>query len=208
MLTRLPGKTFLFSSVIDEIIDTIPHAQVIYFYCKYNEPRKTNLNDMLRSLIAQALTLNPACLQYLYDNMIASIEHDPSSTNELCLKLLENLVSQHDQLFIGVDGLDECGEPERQQALSMIHRLAQGAEALKNIRIFLTSRKEKDIDISLRSSHRLEIRPYHVGRVIEEYVRVRVRSLSQKFPIPEDLQKHIVTDIAARSHGLTVQTSK
>ncbi|KAL9043378.1 MAG: hypothetical protein Q9214_003434, partial [Letrouitia sp. 1 TL-2023] len=196
------GKTFLFSSVIDEIIETLPNAQVIYFYCRYNEPRKTNLNDVLRSLIAQVLVLNPACLQYLYDNMIENIQHDPSSTNELCLELLENLVSQHDQLFIGVDGLDECGEPERQQILPMIHRLAQSTETLKNVRIFLTSRKEKDIDISFRSTHRLEIRPYHVGKVIEDYVRVRVRSLNEKFSIPENLRKHIITDIATRSHGM------
>lgn len=204
MLIRSPGKTFLFSSIVDRIQETLPNAQVVYFYCKHDEPRKTNCNDILRTLIAQILNLNPTSSQYLYDNMIGSVERHPSSTSDLCFNMLEKLAVHHEQLFIGIDGLDECRESERQLILQKIHNILQNSHDSRNIRVFLTSRKEKDIDLSLRSAHRLEIRHYHLEKDIMGYVQVRVQHLSKKFLIHVEHQKGIVADITTRSHGMCI----
>jgi hypothetical protein len=181
-----------------------PNAQVVYFYCKHDEPCRTNANDILRTLIAQILNLNPTCSQYLYDNVIGSVERHPSSTSGLCFNMLEKLAVHHEQLFIGIDGLDECGEPERRVILHMIHKILQSSQNSRNVRIFLTSRKEKDIDVSFRSAHRLEIRHYHLEKDIMGYVQVRVQHLSKKFSICVEHQKRIVADITKRSHGMCV----
>lgn len=179
-----------------------PNAQVIYFYCNHDEPRKKNFSDLLRSLIAQILAFNPSCSQYLYDNMIARVERHPSSTSRMCSDMLEKLALHHEQLFIGIDGLDECGEPERQLILEMIQRVLQNSQNIRNIRFFLTSRKERDIDMSFRSGHRLEIRPYHIKQDIMNYVQLRVESLSKKFSMRIEHEKRITADITTRSHGL------
>lgn len=202
ILIRSPGKTFLFSSIVDNIQEKLPNAQVVYFYCKYNEPRKTNLNDILRTLIAQILILNRTCSQYLYENMIGSVERHQSSTNDLCFNMLEKLAVHHEQLFIGIDGLDECGKQERQMILQMIHNILQRSHNSRNVRVFLTSRKEKDIAESLSSAHRLELRHYHLEKDIRGYVQVRVQHLSKKFSIPIERQSRIVADITKRSHGM------
>ena len=138
--------------------------------------------------------------------MIGSVNRRPESTNDLCTEMLENVALHHEQLFIGIDGLDECQEPERQQILAMIHDLLKASKVKRNIRVFLTSRKEKDIGTSLRSASRLDIRPYHLENDIKEYVRVRVLDLSKKFPIPLERQRSIGGDIARRSHGLGATT--
>ncbi|KAL8837871.1 MAG: hypothetical protein Q9170_002346 [Blastenia crenularia] len=196
------GKTFLFSSIVDQIQDKFSNAQVIYFYCTYNEPRKTNLNDILRTLIAQILMLNRTCSQYLYDHMIGSVERHQNSTNALCFNMLERLAVHHEQLFIGIDGLDECGEQERQMTLKMIHSILQSSHRSKNVRVFLTSRKEKDIADSLSFAHRLELRHYHLEKDIMGYAKVRVQHLSNKFSTHVEHQNRIAADITKRSHGM------
>lgn len=117
--------------------------------------------------------------------------------------MLEGIALHHEHLFIGIDGLDECEEQERKQTLLMIDGLLRASKPKGNIRIFLTSRrKEKDIETSLRSASRLDIRPHHLKKDIEAYVRVRTLDLSKKFSIVPERQKIIVADIARRSQGL------
>lgn len=201
LIIRSTGKTFLFSSIVDKIQKKLSNAQVIYFYCKHDEPRRTNLNDILRTFIAQILTINPTCSQFLYDNMIGSVERHSSSTSGLCFDMLEKLAIRHEQLFIGIDGLDEYAEPERHVILQMIHNILQTSDNSRNVRVFLTSRMEKDIKDSLSSAHRLEIRHYHMEKDIMSYVRVCVHHLSAKFSLHAKDSSHIAADIATRSHG-------
>ena len=116
--------------------------------------------------------------------------------------MLEKVALHHEQLFIGIDGLDECQEPERRQTLSMIHNLLKASKLTRSIRMFLTSRKEKDIDNSLRPASRLEIRPFHLKKDIDNYVQLRVHDLSKKFAIDPERHRSIMTNIARRSQGL------
>lgn len=118
--------------------------------------------------------------------------------------MLENLAAHHEQLFIGIDGLDECGEQERQKILQMIHKILQRSHNSRDVRVFLTSRKEKDIAESLSSAHRLELRDHHLEKDIMGYVQVRVQHLSKKFSIDVEHQSRIVADITKRSHGMCV----
>ena len=198
----MPGKTFIFSSIVDDIRERLPESEVIYFYCRYDDPLKRTFSGIVRCLIAQLLAHNPACSQYLYDEIIGRVSRPSDSTNELCTEMLEKVALHHEHLFIGFDGLDECKEQERRQTFLMIHGLLRASKTKGNIRIFLTSRrKEKDIDISLRSASRLDIRPHHLKKDIEGYVRVRTLDLSKKFSIVPERQKIMIADIARRSQG-------
>ena len=191
----------MFSSLIEDINERLPESEVIYFYCRFDDPLRRTFNGIVRSLIAQLLARNPTCSQYLYDEINRSVNRRPDSTNDLCAEMLEKIALHHDQLFIGIDGLDECQELERQQLLSMIHNLLKASKITGKIRVFLTSRREKDIVISLRSASRLELRPYHLEKDIRNYVKVRVQHLGDKFSIALERQRTIVTDIASRSQG-------
>ncbi|KAL9136526.1 MAG: hypothetical protein Q9175_002271 [Cornicularia normoerica] len=196
------GKTFIFNSIVEAISERIPESEVIYFYCRYDDPLRKNFNDIVRCLIAQLLALNPTCSQYLYDQIINSVDRRPDSANGLCAEMFEKVALHHEHLFIGIDGLDECQEPERRQTLLMIHNLLKGSKTKRNIRIFLTSRKERDISVSLRSAIQLEIRPYHLEKDIKGYVTARALDLSKKFSITLERQGTIVADVTGRSQGM------
>lgn len=188
--------------MVEDINERLPESEVIYFYCRYDDPLKRNFNDIVRCLIAQLLALNPTCSQYLYDEIFGDVNRRPDSKKDLCTGMLETIALHHEQLFLGIDGLDECQEPERRQTLLMIRDLLKASKVKRNIRVFLTSRKEKDIGNLLRSPSRLDIRPYHLEKDIKDYVRVRMLVLSKKFPIPLERQRTIGGNIARRSHGL------
>ena len=101
---KLLGKTHTSSSFIDEVHRKLPDSQVNYFYCRYGESSKTDFIDIIRSLIAQILDLNPACSQYLYDTILSSVD---CRANNLCIEIFQTHTSYHQRLFIGIDGFDE-----------------------------------------------------------------------------------------------------
>lgn len=133
--------------------------------------------------------------------MIGSVDRRSTA---LCTEMVEKLALHHEHLFVGIDGLDECEEPERRQTLVMIHSILKASKTTRNVRILLTSRKENDIDTSLRSASRLEIRPYHLEKDIGNYVRVRALRLAEKFSIPAEQQKTTIADISSRPQGLYI----
>ena len=196
----LLGKTFLFNSAIEEVNLRLPRVHFVYFYCKYNDPTKNNVNGIARSLLAQILALNPACLHYLYDKALSSGEPTLRST-KLCMQTLTKLAEYHDQLVIGIDGLDECEESEKRPTLALINSIVKATEATRNVRFFLTSRKESLIERSFRSAIGLEIRPHHVDRDIKTYVRVRTSELGQLFSMDAERQQWITAEVSQRSHG-------
>ncbi|KAL6721442.1 hypothetical protein ACLMJK_000545 [Lecanora helva] len=196
------GKTFLFSSIVEEIKANIPDAHVIYFYCTYNDPSKTTFSDMVRSLIAQMLDFDSACLQYLYDTMISSVRRHPGSTNTLCAEMIKSIALHHEHLFIGIDGLDECDVSERKQVLSMVNSIVRSSQDSGNVRFFLFSRMEKDIKQGLSSTKQLEIQPHHLEKDIRDYLLLRMRGLGRKFGLLVARQKSIIEQLAARSNGM------
>ena len=194
------GKTFLFNSIVDEIREKVLALDVVYFYCKESDPSRRSFNDIARSLIGQLLALNPVCLDYLYERTLKSGERVPTS-NHLCKDILKSLTANHEKLFIGIDGLDECEESERRHILDLLHGILKSSGTKRNVRIFLTSRKEKDIGQSISSAIRLEIKPHHLERDIKHYVQARVSELSKKFSLSMVEKERISEIVAKRSDG-------
>ena len=200
MLIMQIGKTFLFNSIVDEIGEKAPTSDVVYFYCKESDPSRRSFNEIARSLIGQLLALNPVYLDYLYEKTLKSGERIPTSTH-LCKDIVKSLTANRENLFVGIDGLDECEESERRHVLDLIHGILNSSSTKRNVRIFLTSRKEKDIGESIGSAIRLEIKPHHLEQDIKYYVQERVSELSKKFSISTHEKEHISKDVAKRSNG-------
>lgn len=194
------GKTVLFSSIVDEIKATIPVSQVVYFYCKNRDPTKSSFHEVARSLIAQLLRLNPISLDYLYDLAVESGERHPS-TFKTYQDILENISTTHNLLFIGIDGLDECEETERRSILSLMQHILKVSSHQANVKIFLTSQRVPDVELSLKSAIRFDIKHRHVKQDIQNYVHRRSSQLCKKFGYSLAKQKSLIKDISARPEG-------
>lgn len=194
------GKTFLFSSFIDYIKKTYVDAPVVFFYCKDRDPLKKTLDGVARSLIQQLLQFNPVSLDFLYEVAVTSGEKHPSSF-ETYKNILKHIASTHDQLYIGIDGLDECEQEDQQLILLLLRHILDESTPNANIKIFLASRWMKEIEDSLRSVFRFKIRGQHIRQDIRDYVHIRTRCLGEKFGLNLERQKSISTEICHRSEG-------
>lgn len=194
------GKTVLFSSIVDQIKDTIPDSQVIFFYCKNRDPLKNTFDGVARSLITQLLRLNPVSLGYLHETAVNSGERHPS-TFKTYGSILEHMTSTHDSLFIGIDGLDECEKEDRCLILSLLAHVLKVSSPQAKIKIFLTSQRMNDLENSLKSAIRFEIKNHHVKQDIEYFVHKRALQLCDKFSLSLGKKNSITARISNRSEG-------
>lgn len=195
------GKTVIFSAIVDEIRETVPDAQVIFFYCKNRDSTKNTFDSVARSLIAQLLQLNAIIfLDYLYEIAITSGQRHPSGFNAYT-GIFENISTSHSHLFIGIDGLDECEEEERRLILSLLEHILKACKTQTNIKIFLGSQRMRDLETSLASATRFNIKDYHIQQDIQSYVLTRSLQLSKKFKFSPEKKESILTEISSRPKG-------
>lgn len=84
----------------------------------------------------------------------------------------------------------------------MIDSIVKTTKATRNVKFFVTSRKEHVIGKSLRSVITLQIGPHHIERDIQSYVRVRTSKLGEIFSMDAERQKWITTEVTQRAHGM------
>lgn len=190
----------IFSSIIDEIKSKFPDSQVVYFYCKNHSPFRSSFIDVARSLISQILHLNPDCLDFIHESILKSGELRPKNS-AFFLRILEEILTSHDSLYIGIDGLDECPEMERKLFSDLITVVSRAQNAHGNIKMLVTSRSEKDLEKSLRGISRLDIKPWNVESDIIAYITMKVSQLSQKFDFTKLKEQSIAAEICTRPKG-------
>ncbi|KAH6670655.1 hypothetical protein B0J14DRAFT_100518 [Halenospora varia] len=195
------GKTVIFSTVVDEISATLPDAQVVYFYCKNNDPLRSHFTDIAKSLISQILQLNPNCLDFIHESMLASGERRAKDPSRL-LQILDQILTNHDSLYIGIDGLDECSEEERKLISNLITVSSKANESQGNVRIMVTSRQEKDLERSLKSAVKFNIKPENVENDIMEYITFKMAQLGQRYKFIQERERLITKEICTRPKGM------
>ncbi|KAL5327958.1 hypothetical protein ACEPPN_005664 [Leptodophora sp. 'Broadleaf-Isolate-01'] len=194
------GKTVIFSSVVDEISATLPQAQAVYFYCKNNDPLRSHFTDIVKSLISQILQLNPNCLDFIYEAMLSHSDRLATNASKL-LQILEQMLSNHDSLYIGIDGLDECSEKERKLLSGLLTVVSRANDAQGNIQLFVTSRQEKDLERSLKSAVKFNIQEKNLEADITAYVTCKMTQLCQMFPFTQEREQLIKKEICTRPKG-------
>ena len=111
------------------------NRQVLFHFFDYGA-REIEAHNLLRSLVAQAVTLNPhsaSILQQLYDRCFP---HNPT-LNDL-LSILDEALAGPTHTFVIIDALDECSHPaelkqvfEVLKKVPMVHLLASGRDEAK-----------------------------------------------------------------------------
>ena len=186
--------------MIDQINKSYPTSEIVYFYCKTDDPNKCTFRAVAQSLISQILHKDTSCLDYLYDTIIASKESRPGSS-ALLKQILEELVICRSSLFIAIDGLDECEQHERFEILSVVSNVSKECNTEENVKFFLSSRREEDIKLSLQAAFFLSIEPKYVESDIRAYVKLQAAKLSKKFDFDAAKEREIVREVMTRPEG-------
>jgi hypothetical protein len=145
--------------------NTRPNVCIAFFYCDGNDPEKQNPRFIFGSIIRQMLEQsqltpeNPIMVslkQFYRDHKLDTFESRSSLERLLCQ--ITSIAATFREVFIILDGLDECSP--REHLLQIIMRLIR-----RNIRVLTASRPERDIE---------ETFPSHLPRIEMDEATVNV----------------------------------
>ncbi|KAL6831718.1 ankyrin repeat-containing domain protein [Trichoderma camerunense] len=146
------GKSVLSSSVIHhlqrEYKDDASTA-VVYFYFTFSDTKKQESDGMLASIMKQVCCHRPNIPDLVNDLGEYKKKGMRPSTEELKNSFISTLRG-FTNVYIIIDALDECPNinTQREEVIEILHYILDSN--LDNLHLFCTSRKESDIDVSLR----------------------------------------------------------
>ncbi|EHK40269.1 hypothetical protein TRIATDRAFT_322726 [Trichoderma atroviride IMI 206040] len=128
--------------------DSKPSTALAYFYFSFSDTQKQNVDGMLASLIKQvgSRQLNKQLLQRLGEYMTKGQRPDAKTLREVLISSL----SRFSDVYVVIDALDECPvlNERRERLLENLDYIL--ANTPDSLHVFLTSRKEPDIDAQIR----------------------------------------------------------
>lgn len=144
------GKSILSSSVIKHLQDrhaSKPSTALAYYYFSFSDIKKQNVDGMLASLIKQVCSRRPnkQLLDRLGEYMVKEQRPDTKTFGEMLILSL----SEYSDVYVVIDALDECPvlNERRERLLESLDYIL--ANAPGSLHVFLTSRKEPDIDAQM-----------------------------------------------------------
>ena len=129
------GKTFL-ASIVFEHLKQIYHERnvaVLIAYCGYNEAKSQSIDNLVASLLKQAVQSQPEISEDIKNVYKGHGKKDTFPSMQELTKLLQKEIAKFDRCFIIVDALDEIlDEPKR---LELLECLSNG-----KVKVMITSR--------------------------------------------------------------------
>lgn len=153
--------------------------------------------------VAKAMKTNSGIIEAPLDTQFRVLLTDP-------LHSVADTLQEDGPIVVIVDALDECGDRDSREKLFSVFQ-ERLPDLPKFLRIFITSRLETDIEITLRRPH---VRGHELA--IEEttredvkiYLREQLGVLRNKRKLREDWpNEETVSGLAQRSHGLFIWAS-
>ena len=172
------GKTILCSTVLEHVLQSYAqtaNVAVLYFFFDFQDIDKQQHEIMMRSLLNQ-LCMHcasvPPVLEALYTSCM---DGGRKPTFEALLKSLHQLAATFRKTFLILDALDEC--IARPELLASIEVLVGWEDT--NLRVLVTSRREKDIEDSMLHLSKAEDRVCIQSTLIDADIRAYVHDQVQ-----------------------------
>jgi hypothetical protein len=174
---------------------------VLYFYLRQDDPERSSLNALARSLIHQALQHENGLLPYIYDQVAASIDVNLRSTSTAG-DLLEHCLRALGDHYLIIDGLDECPVEEQRNIVSLVQRFVKDSPAAQDsCRCVFFSQDDQNTRPLLSRIPTLRIRPEDNSADIAAYCTVKAREIGNKFAMQEIEWSNIASQTALRADG-------
>ncbi|KFY69225.1 hypothetical protein V496_00421 [Pseudogymnoascus sp. VKM F-4515 (FW-2607)] len=195
------GKTILSSIVVDYLYANFQkdtNTGIAYLYCNFRRQDEQNADGLLASLLkqlAQGQYPLPESVKSLYDSH--KEKRTRPTLNEIS-STLQSVAALYSRSFIVVDALDECQASDgcRTKLLTEIFALQTKSKA----NILSTSRFIPEIDVSFKTSMRLEIRAS--DHDVQRYLDGHMSELSTCVLRSLVLQSEIKAEIVKAVNGM------
>jgi hypothetical protein len=187
--------------VIEEIIVACPERAVAYFYFDFRNDRQRRMDIMLQSIIWQLSECSSSpysTLHELYERL-GNGKIQPQGTH--LKEVLENLLSELDQTYIVIDGLDECDKTEWKSLAQFIHSLCH---PLKNaLHLLFTSQPLEEFQTAFKDVTFIKLGFWVSNDDIRSFVSSKVPTIGN-WANDENYASDVTEQIVQRSNGMSV----
>ena len=142
------GKTVLASAAIDETLQHVTSSQgIAHYYCDYTSNKSLILPNIIACLCGQLAQQSEECFELLFsvyqpDRNLPPLNSMPSVGD--LTRLFSSMASHFDDVFIIVDGVDECNDKG-----GVTMALVELARISSEVRLLLSSRDEQAIRLHM-----------------------------------------------------------
>jgi len=195
------GKTVLSSTAVYSISEADQkNPNVLYFYFDFQDQQKQRTQNLVKHLIVQLsdqIRVTAKVAEGLYNS------HSRSSTIPMTEELtgvFQRMIERSPTTYIVIDALDEC--QERHSLLGFLVEMQSWNQ--DNLHIFVTSRRETDIEDSLgaTATHRIPLEESVVDGDILIYVEHQLQFDAKLSKWPEDSRKEIKMALSNGAKGM------
>lgn len=196
------AKAYSRSSIINYLETQVKQTGIgiAYIYCDYGNALLT-VSDLITSLLQQLFRQSPK----IPGNLLKIYKSYTRETVHLGLEerstFLRDVIESFSQVFIVVDGLDEC--PHRETRNVRDELLDQLKELPLKTQLLFTSRDLPAIALKFAADQRLEI---HASRhAIEGYLQARInnsKNLRRHIQRKPSLRQAVVETVAWKAEGM------
>lgn len=197
------GKTILCSTVVEDVqaqYHSCANVGQAIFYFSFSDQTKQTYESLVRSVVVQLGYRQPglSLLRQAYERS----EHMTPSTDELH-RILAVIVRSYDQIFLHLDGLDEClGEQDGR--LDILASLEMLLQTFPNIRMIATSRDYPEIRSRIKS---IQATPTPLDRQavdsdIQKFVSTQLAQDMQLRQWPAASRKLVEETLAQKAQGM------
>ncbi|PVH91840.1 ankyrin [Periconia macrospinosa] len=201
------GKTILSSTVLENIFQNCqddPAKAIAYFFFDFNDVQKQDPEMMIRSLVcqlSQQCIKIPASLDALFSSSESGQRQPPAHA---LMEALRSMVQGLPIVYVVLDALDEC--TQREELMEMLEAIT--GWQLPNLHFMVTSRRERDIEMSLESfideRCRICLQSTLVDKDIKRYVRQRLSDDKRlrKWEKDASMMRQIETALMSGAKGM------
>jgi hypothetical protein len=188
--------------VIHEI--TGPDCVVAYFYFDFRNKRQ-RMDIMLRSIIWQLSGQTPSRHSFL-EKLYKALGDGARYPQPVELqRVLEDLLSELDQTYIVIDGLDECNKTDWKPLIQFICSL--GHPGKNAVHLLFTSQPLEEFKTAFKDVTFIELGSAVSTRDIRAFVGSEIPTLGN-WASHDNYAKNVTEQIVRKSNGMLVLSSR
>jgi hypothetical protein len=199
------------SAVIDNLSSRLDGTESLaYFYCKFDVENQRMASSIFGTYLKQLCIqgserlLPPAVTDEYRWRKNSGFSSGDLDLNG-CVEILLKLLWAKRQLYLILDGLDECPVHDRRLILKTIRRMFHSS--ITPIKALIVSREDKDIALILVELPSFSVDAKANAADVAHYIREEIRLAIQdkrilKGDVPEELQRDIIQSLTSNADGM------
>ncbi|KAI9148085.1 DNA repair protein RAD5B [Paramyrothecium foliicola] len=188
---------------IDAVRD-VPTAEVLFFYCRHKDESRNTFTSVARSLLVQMLTQKPNLLSHLHEKAALDTNVLLKSA-PVAKELLKLGFGCYDQLYIVLDGLDECEQEDRREIAVWFQSTLENLYSTERctVRCLFVSQNDGIAGSDFKNIPAIHIQDEN-REDVKNFSIVWHRKIEQKFGKLESKNHHISQIISAKAQGMFI----